>query len=507
MCGIVAIPDGCGVPNKLVHRGPDKCIQHNVRNYKLIFTRLSINDVSDAGDQPMTHGNVTCMCNGELYNWRDLMDRFQVPADGGSDCQVIPALLNTGMGLYNLCNALDGVFAFCGFQGECLFAARDPIGVRPLFYAVYDGKYCFASEMKALIGLSCDVKIFPPGFYFHKNTFVSYAPLVMHKQPNGGFHPKTLEGLLVDAVDKRLMSDRPVGFFLSGGLDSSLIAAIGARLLGKIHTFSIGFESGDTPDLFYARQVAEHIGSVHHEVRFTEKEALKALHDVVYALESYDCTTIRASVPMYLLSKYVAQNTDIKVLLSGEGADELFGGYLYLHNAPDDSSFQNECIELLNNVHMFDVLRADRCTAAHGLELRVPFFDKALLQYVLYMNPCWKMPSGDIEKWPLRRAFSSGNWIPDDILYRQKNGMSDAVGYNWVQSVKKYAKGVISEREVEVGKEVYCNNSPLTEEELLYRRMYMECFGKIDNLTRIWRPKWSGGQIDPSAALLDVFKK
>jgi asparagine synthase (glutamine-hydrolysing) len=303
--------------------------------------------------------------------------------------------------------------------------------------------------------------------------------------------------LLESSVIKRLQSDRPVGFFLSGGLDSSLIASIGARYFAsygkKIQTFSIGI--GDSPDLKYAKKVAEFLQSNHTEVRFTADDGINALKDVIRSLETYDCTTIRASVPMYLLSKYVSDNTNIKVILSGEGADELFGGYLYMRYAPSPADFQSESINLIYNVHKHDVLRADRSTAAHGLELRVPFFDRTLISYVTSLLPEIKMATNRMEKYILRESFSE--YLPDDVLWRQKNGMSDAVGSTWIDSIKKYASTITCSN-------VYGKNKPLSNEEYLYRELYHSLFDHHDNVSHIWRPKWTIHS-DPSGALLSHF--
>tara|TARA_B100001996_G_scaffold381560_1_gene371242 strand:- start:853 stop:1878 length:1026 start_codon:yes stop_codon:yes gene_type:complete len=326
--------------------------------------------------------------------------------------------------------------------------------------------------------------------------------MAMCQFPNQ-YNSITLNLILHAAVIKRLMSDAPIGFFLSGGLDSSLIAGIAAQHYNKpIHTFSIGI--GESPDIIAARKVSSHIQSIHHEIIFTVEEGLEALQSVIWHLESYDCTTIRASVPMFLLSKYVRENTDIKVILSGEGADELFGGYLYLHNAPEPSIFHNECLRLLEHVHCHDVLRADRSTAAHGLEIRVPFFDKTLMSYVKGIPTEFRIPSyGNIEKFILRESFEKDNIIPNEILWRQKNGMSDAVGYSWVNFMRTHACDIISDEEYNTIVDSCSRNIPLSKEEALYRNIYHFMFDDVDLVPHVWRPKWSK-LTDPSAALLDI---
>ena len=360
-----------------------------------------------------------------------------------------------------------------------------------------------ASELKSINKYCVDVKPFPPGHYYVKmeNQEGKFYKYIKSKVPYNmvynSYSKCVIKGLLESAVNKRLSSERPIGFFLSGGLDSSLIAGIGNKLLGKkVTTFSIGTD-GNSPDLMYARKVASYLNTDHHEIIFKVEEGIKALKEVIYHLESYDCTTIRASVPMYLMSKYVKENTDIKVILSGEGADELFGGYLYLHNAPDEESFYEETQLLLKNISNYDVLRADRCTSGNGLELRVPFLDKDLVDYVNNVDPKYKKTK--IEKLILREAFDDG-MIPKEVLYRQKNGMSDAVGYSWVDFMRKYCNDNISEW----NPEKYTMNKPVGKEEYVYREIYTQFFGKTEFLTHIWRPKYTS-ILDPSATLLKVF--
>jgi asparagine synthase (glutamine-hydrolysing) len=310
-----------------------------------------------------------------------------------------------------------------------------------------------------------------------------------------------INSLLTNAVRKRLMSDRPIAFFLSGGLDSSLIASIAARLVypKKITTFSVGVKNAPSPDIEAAQKVANFIQSDHHVYHFTINEAIEAIPETIWRLESYDCTTIRASVPMYLLSKYISLNFPHKVILSGEGADELFGGYIYFYNAPEPQSFHDETIRLIKNVHQFDVLRADRCTASNGLELRVPFFDKEFIEYITNINPSFKFINGKwMEKNILRKSFHG--YIPDEILWRQKNGMSDAVGYSWVDNIKKY----VDTLDLQSDFSSFSKNTPINKEELYYRSIYESFFNDIDALQSIWRPKWTT-VLDPSARKLSHF--
>jgi len=495
---------------KSKHRGPDNTKWKIIDDNFFGFHRLAIHGLTEIGDQPLSKSNTTVICNGEIYNYKELADSFQFGSYmNKSDCEIIIDLIQRNVNVYNIANLLDGVFAFVLVHNNEIFAARDPIGVRPLFYGYNGDKICFASEIKSLLEI-CDeysIKEFPPGHYFSSSTKViqkyTESKVDFTSAVYGASHP-TLQNLLISAVEKRLDSERPIGFFLSGGLDSSLIASIGTRLLNKkIHTFSIGIKDPenniDSPDLIAARTVAKYLDSNHTEIYFTIPEALEALETVIYQLESYDCTTIRASVPMYILSKYVKENTDIRVILSGEGADELFGGYLYFHNAPNNRMFHEETQHLLENVHKYDVLRADRCTAGNGLELRVPFFDKAFRNYINHIDPEFKKTK--LEKQILRDSFK--DFLPESILYRQKNGMSDAVGYNWIDSMRKYTNKIPDQVYTDARKK-YPKNEPQSKEELFYRNIYSKFYTNIDNLPHIWRPKYTD-ILDPSAKLLNQF--
>lgn len=516
MCGIVFILNSSGhdIDEKfynLKHRGPDSSKMLFVRNSFLGFHRLSINDTSDQGMQPFKdeHGNYL-ICNGEIFNY----ESFEIKTKSGSDCEVLLPLMES-MRYYEdfgvmgdedpeeFLNALDGDFAIVMLRNDGqVFAARDPIGVRPLYYGFdkINKSICFSSEMKSLLNICKDIKHFPPGYYYtSKSGFKTYEP-INYKIKNGCYDKNTLRQLFTSSIEKRLLSDRPIGYFLSGGLDSSLVCALGQKIQKNIKTFSIGFNEGHSPDLEYARKVADYIGSDHTEIKFTFEEAIDSLKQVIWHLETYDCTTIRASVPMFLMSKYVKENTDIKVIMSGEGADELFGGYLYFHSAPSPKDFQKETINLLNNVHMFDSLRADRCTASQGLELRVPFFDKSFINYVLTINPKFKHTT--LEKKILRDAFKDMDLLPKEVLYRQKNGMSDAVGYSWVDKIREFAKTI----KLKYKATDFINNPPISEEELLYREIYTDMFGDYDATEDIWRPKWTK-EMDPSARKLQVFSQ
>lgn len=510
MCGISLITYSDDFRSKIDYRGPDETNIEQINNYNLCFHRLSINDLSKLGSQPFQEQENFFVCNGEIYNHVSLKEKYSLSTNGNSDCEVVFRMILNKQNINDICNDIDGVFAFIYIsKSNRIIVARDPIGVRPLYYGEYHTKdgivLEFASEMKEILHCK-NIKHFPPGhFYDSDHGFFNYEPLSLPNEPNNDYDTCKINSLLTNSVKKRLMSDRPVGFFLSGGLDSSIIAAIGAKLLHpkRIHTFSIGVKGYESPDLLAADKVAKYLNSYHHVYEFTIDEALEQIENVIWHLESYDCTTIRASIPMFLLSKYVSDKFDIKVILSGEGSDEIFGGYLYFENAPNHNEFHAETIRLLKNVHQFDVLRADKCTAGNGLELRVPFFDKTFVEYITNLHPLFKIFNSTwMEKTILRRSFEG--YLPHDILWRQKNGMSDAVGYSWVDNLKHYISKLnlnSSEREN------YQINTPLSNEELHYRKIYTSLFGENhENMNAgFWRPKWTN-IVDPSARQLSNFK-
>jgi asparagine synthase (glutamine-hydrolysing) len=408
-------------------------------------------------------------------------------------------------GMHNTCNLIRGVFALVWTDGDRLLAARDPFGVRPLFYVrVPDEGIVFASEVKALANYEGKVEIFPPGHFYdsYLNDFVCYHNIYWYV--NDGIIQGAeymLQNLFVEAVQRRVENtDREVGFLLSGGLDSSLVASVATNLLNKqITTFSIG--QPDSPDILAARKVAQSLGTKHHEIVFDFDEGIKAIPSVIRSLESYDTTTIRASTPMWILCKWIKENTNIRVLLSGEGSDEILGGYKYYKNAPSLEEFQAETIRRLRLIHQFDVLRADRCTAAHGLELRVPFLDRDFVDAVIRLDP--KIKKTPLEKQVLRNAFSSD--LPLEILNRPKDAFSDAVGYGWVDHVKKYADDEMNDQVFEMIKDRSDHhNVPTTKEEAWYRHTFWDLYGcdKDHLITEIWRPKWTD-VTDPSARKLD----
>lgn len=526
--------------NILKHRGPDSHTERTVllcddQEAFMTFDRLSIIDIN-GGEQPITRGNgkmptnATMVCNGEIYNYQHLRDicNFHGIKSAGSDCEVIVSLFTyyiRTMPAFDAFKAtvklLDGDFAIGMIYNSNLYIARDPIGVRPLFFSIERGIISVASELKGCHGQGIQLKPGSVGCFNIKKSTLIVIPYI---QLNDKFiHDDItfIKPVLVEAVKKRLMSERPLAYFLSGGLDSSIIASIGQSLSSTpIKTFSIGME-GST-DLKYARQMAEYLKSDHTEVKLDVEECIRTLDTLIYHLESYDCTTVRASMPMFMLSKYVSTQTPYRVVISGEGSDELLGGYLYFHNAPNNQAFQNETDRLIDELHKFDVLRGDRSTAAHGLEIRVPFLDKEFVQKVLTLNTWRKRPNnhhriGDtkylyqgenpsgIEKYVLREAFQS--MLPDSVYSRQKEAFSDGVGYSWVSRLKQYAEEKISDLDMKTSNLQYPNNTPLSKEEYLYRQIFEKYYpNRHDVIPYTWRPRWTN-VIDPSATLLEVHKK
>jgi asparagine synthase (glutamine-hydrolysing) len=411
-------------------------------------------------------------------------------------------------------NKLDAEFVVVLYDGKenKIIAARDPIGIRPLFYGfTKENEICFASEVKGLIHLVGKVYPFPPGHYYLDGKFVSYTDLYDQEESSDQVEeilPK-LKTLLTDGIINRLHADAPLGFLLSGGLDSSLVCAVAAKHLKKpIQTFSIGMDT-DAIDLKYAKDVANHIGSIHHEVIMTKKDVLNALEEVIIALESYDITTIRASIGMFLVAKYIRENTNIKVLLTGEVSDELFG-YKYTDFAPDAKSFQDESIKRIKELYLYDVLRADRTLAYHSLEARVPFADLAFAKYVLSINPKFKMNTYNMGKYLIRKAFDKDNILPNHILWRQKAAFSDAVGHSMVDELKTYAESLYTDDLYVLKVKQYKVNPPISKESLLYREIFEKHYKNHEHLIPgFWMPNqtWKGLEdvIDPSARVLKNY--
>ena len=493
-------------------RGPDMSRIEKAGDGCLCFHRLAIMGLHEEGMQPFHLNGDKCVCNGELYLFRPLKKKLAdkgYPFKSGSDCEIIlPLYREYGLGMFAL---LDAEFAMIIYDGETdsFIAARDPIGIRPLFYG-YDkcGGIVFASEAKNLVGLCAEVKPFPPGHYWADGRFVRYAdPTAVNSYITGDLDEicRNIREKLILAVDKRLDADAPLGFLLSGGLDSSLVCAISARVLGKhVRTFAIGMDT-DAIDLKYARMVADFIGAEHTEVVMTRQEVLDALETVVALLGTWDITTIRASMGMYLCCKAIHEQTDIRVLLTGEISDELFG-YKYTDFAPSPEDFQAEAKRRVDELYLYDVLRADRCISVNSLEARVPFGDLEFVEYVMSIDPELKMNSYGMGKYLLRRAFERDHLLPDEILWRQKAAFSDAVGHSMVDDLKEYAETLYTDVAFEEKRRQYDHCPPFTKESLLYRELFERHYpGQARMIPDFWMPNrsWPGCDVDdPSARVL-----
>ena len=499
---------------RTVSRGPDD--QRVVEGpFGLMgFGRLAIMGLTPEGMQPFELDGSYVVCNGELYGFQKLKDELTAKGytfQSGSDCELLlPLWREHGVDMFRLLDAEFALILYDGQTGEFI-AARDPIGIRPLYYG-YDkkGVIVFASEAKNLTGL-CDVILpFPPGHYYKDGKFVCYDEITKVDQVCDDDLEtvcKNIHEKLVAGVHKRLVADAKVGFLLSGGLDSSLVCAIAAReSKTPIRTFAIGMRE-DAIDLKYAREVADYIGSDHTEVIMTREQVLDSLDFVIKMLGTFDITTIRASMGMYLLCKWIHENTDIRVLLTGEISDELFG-YKYTDFAPSAEEFQKESEKRIRELHMYDVLRADRCISVNSLEARVPFGDLDFVRYVLAIDPAKKMNVYGKGKYLLRHAFE-GDYLPHDILYREKAAFSDAVGHSMVDHLKAFAEDCYSDEQFEARRTRFAHAQPFTKESLLYREIFEKYYpGQSDMIVDFWMPNkaWEGCDVnDPSARVLSNY--
>ena len=521
MCSIMGYCDVCADTEaftrgflQTVSRGPDDSRIVDVGRGLLGFHRLAIMGLTPEGMQPFELDGSYVVCNGELYGFRKLKDELIAKGytfQSGSDCELLlPLWREHGVDMFRLLDAEFALILYDGKSGEFI-AARDPIGIRPLYYG-FDkkGVIVFASEAKNLTGL-CDVILpFPPGHYYKDGKFVCYDDITKVDQVCDDDLEtvcKNIHEKLVAGVHKRLVADAKVGFLLSGGLDSSLVCAIAAReSKTPIRTFAIGMR-GDAIDLKYAREVADYIGSDHTEVIMTREQVLDSLDFVIKMLGTFDITTIRASMGMYLLCKWIHENTDIRVLLTGEISDELFG-YKYTDFAPSAEEFQKESEKRIRELHMYDVLRADRCISVNSLEARVPFGDLDFVRYVLAIDPAKKMNVYGKGKYLLRHAFE-GDYLPHDILYREKAAFSDAVGHSMVDHLKAFAEDCYTDEQFEARRTRFAHAQPFTKESLLYREIFEKYYpGQSDMIVDFWMPNkaWAGCDVnDPSARVLSNY--
>lgn len=498
---------------KTVSRGPDESRIVDTGKGLLGFHRLAIMGLTPDGMQPFELDGSYVVCNGEIYGYEKLKKELSAKYTfkSGSDCEILlPLYREYSTDMFSM---LDAEFALIIYDGKekKYIAARDPIGIRPLYYGYSEsGTIVFASEAKNLVGICGKIMPFPPGHYYKDGKFVCYCDIakvdtVCHDDLETVC--KKIHDKLVAGVDKRLVADAKVGFLLSGGLDSSLVCAIAARKSKEpIRTFAIGM-SEDAIDLKYAKQVADYIGSDHTEVIMTKQQVLDSLEGVIKLLGTFDITTIRASMGMYLLCKWIHENTDIRVLLTGEISDELFG-YKYTDFAPSAEEFQKESQKRVRELHMYDVLRADRCISVNSLEARVPFGDLDFVKYVMSIDPEKKLNTYGKGKYLLRHAFE-GDYLPHDILYREKAAFSDAVGHSMVDYLKEYAESYYSEEEYEERRKKYTHAQPFTKESLLYREIFEKYYpGQSEMIVDFWMPNksWEGCDVnDPSARVLSNY--
>ena len=506
MCGIVCAfdlkqsseklrPELLEMSKNLRHRGPDWSGIYSSDQAILVHERLAIVDPT-SGKQPLISpsGNLVLAANGEIYNHRELRAPYESSYQfkTQSDCEVILALYeNEGP---SFVEKLNGIFAFAIFDESKneFFIARDHMGIIPLYMGWDgDGTFYVASELKALEGVCSKIELFPPGHYFHSGDSEPtawYTPdwKEFDNVKNNMTSIEDLHDALSAAVHRQLMSDVPYGVLLSGGLDSSITSALAKKYAAhrvetddqqaawwpQLHSFSVGLEG--SPDLAAAQEVAKHIGTIHHEIKFTIQEGLDAIREVIYHLETYDITTIRASTPMYLMARAI-KALGIKMVLSGEGADELFGGYLYFHKAPNEKEFHEETVRKLEKLHQYDCLRANKSLAAWGIEGRVPFLDKEFIEVAMRLNPKDKMITSDrMEKWVLRKAFE--NYLPESVAWRQKEQFSDGVGYSWIDTLKELVESEVNDEQMENAHYRFPVQTPQNKEEFFYRTIFESHF-------------------------------
>ena len=500
--------------DKTITRGPDAMRIIDTGRGLLGFQRLSIMGLTEEGMQPFELNGNYVVCNGEIYGFEALRTDLKKKGytfKSDSDCEILlPLYKEYGTDMFKM---LDAEFALIIYDAESdeYLAARDPIGIRPLHYG-YDknGTILFASEAKNLVGICQKIMPFPPGHYYKGDKFICYRDMTKVSE----IHSDSLDVIcgnikekLIAGVEKRLIADAKVGFLLSGGLDSSLVCAIAAKKSSKpIKTFAIGMTE-DAIDLKYAKEVADYIGSDHTEIYMTPQDVINSLEDVIHLLGTFDITTIRASMGMYLLCKAIHEQTDIRVLLTGEISDELFG-YKYTDFAPNAFEFQEESKKRIRELHMYDVLRADRCISVNSLEARVPFGDLDFVEYVMSIDPELKLNKYNKGKYLLRHAFE-GDYLPHDILYREKAAFSDAVGHSMVDYLKEYAEKMYTDEEFRTMSESYTHAKPFTKESLLYREIFEKYYpGQAEMIVDFWMPNksWKGCNVnDPSARALSNY--
>ena len=505
MCGIVCAfdikqksevlrPQVLEMAKKIRHRGPDWSGIYSDEKVIIAHERLAIVDPA-SGKQPLfsEDGKLVLADNGEIYNHRELRSKFpDYPFQTESDCEVILALYQEKG--HDFVDDMNGIFGFAIYDVEKdeYFIARDHMGIIPLYMGWdKDGTFYVASELKALESVCTKIELFPPGHYmsssdgklvkWYKRDWNEYEAVKENETSS-----TEVRQALEDAVHRQLMSDVPYGVLLSGGLDSSVTSAIAKKYSERrietddkekawwpqLHSFSVGLDG--SPDLVAAKKVADYIGTIHHEIKFTIQEGLDAIKDVIYNIETYDITTIRSSTPMYLMAR-VIKSMGIKMVLSGEGADEIFGGYLYFHKAPNAREFHEETVRKLDKLHMYDCLRANKSLMAWGIEGRVPFLDKEFIDVAMRINPKDKMINGErMEKWVIRKAFE--DMLPESVTWRQKEQFSDGVGYSWIDTLKDIVEQEVTDKQLANAKFRFPIQTPTNKEEFYYRSIFEQHF-------------------------------
>jgi len=537
----------------LKHRGPDNSYFETYNNVTIGFHRLAIMDDTFSSNQPFiledNHSTVIFICNGEIYNFKELIERHHLPSYIKNDCMVIPEaymdmLKRNNTSDFNrfIKEEVKGEFAFILYEFDRLknlkkvIVGRDEIGVRPLYYTPDSIETLFfASEIKGGLSQSYKITEFPPGHIFtytldeldnlscdkyNYSTVYDVVPINLSEVE----HLKAVQTAVLNSVRRRLNADKPFAFLLSGGVDSSLVAAISAKILGKpIRTFCCSIKGEDGKgvgtDLNYARMVAEHIGSTHTEVLFTPEEGLAAIPDVIRTIESWDTTTVRASVVQYIVCKYIGEHTDCKVVMVGEGVDEVASSYLFNWYAPNGSALDKCSKEYIKNIHYYDVKRADRCICRWGLEGRVPLLDPEFIKAYWTISGASRMPTyKNMEKWWIRKAFDETNILPDKVLWRTKEAQSDACSSkekSWYSIIQEFVEDKVTDEELASAATRFPYYTPQTKEAFYYRKIFCDVFGeeRQEIILGFWQPKWNKqGQevteyIDPSARVLGVYNK
>jgi len=547
MCGIWAFLRSIGIDSTseyvkyLEARGPEGTSIIDLPGIQLGFTRLAINGLNPEGMQPFKNelGSLYWMCNGEIYNWKELASKHGLLSKSGSDCEILGELFQKfKANPSTFFQELDGVFALVivDYETNTAYVGRDPYGVRPLFVGTSANALAFSSEAKGLINLSDTIQQFSLGFWWSLDLTTTKITWVQKwhntawiKNPSYSVsHPigkdnamAALRYSLNQAVEKRLLTERPIAALLSGGIDSSLIAALvqqKLKVLGKpaLETFSIGFEG--SPDLYYAKKVADWIGSSHNEIIVTPDDFIKAIPHVIHAIESYDITSVRASVGNWLVAKKIREQSSAKVVFNGDGADEVFGSYKYFKNAPGDTEFEAESRNLLDEIHFYDGLRSDRCISSHGLEPRTPFLDKQFVAVALSIDTAFRRIGKEftIEKGLIRSAFTvdTQEWVdgnigilPNEVLWRAKEAFSDGVSKaekSWHMIIKEYCEDIVPLNWKYMAEQLYGTHlTPETEEAFYYRQIFHSNFGsQAEMIPHFWMPKWCGNVNDPSARVL-----